>query len=87
MTSKNIGEYRDQVEEAGHTFCFGSVFFNVPISYDDDGEVLDKANLVTEPNTVCREDVQEFSSQMWGNIGGDRIIGSSSDLEQDPVVL
>lgn len=57
LTSKNIGDFRDEVEEAAHTFCFGSVLFNVPISYDVDGDVLDTRNLVTEPNAVSKEDV------------------------------
>ena len=88
LTSKNIGNFRDKVEEAAHTFCFCSVLFNVPITYDDDdGEVLDAANLVTEPNAVSKEDVQEFSSQVWGNVDGDYIIDSSGDLQQEEVVL
>ena len=87
LTSKNIGDFRDEVEEAAHTFCFGSVLFNIPISYDVDGDVLDTRNLVTEPNAVSKEDVQDFASRVWGNVDGDHIIDSSGDLEQDPVLL
>ena len=87
MASKNIGDFRDDVEEAAHTFCFGSVLFNIPISYVVDGDVLDTRNLVTEPNAVSKEDVQDFASRVWGDIDGDHTIDSSGDLEQDPVLL
>ena len=87
MTSKNIGDFRDQVEEAAHKFCFGSVLFNMPASHDKDREVLQTGNLFTEPNAVTKGEVLDFSGQVWGNIDGDHIIDSSGDLEQDPVLL
>ena len=87
MTSKNIRDFRDQVEEAADKFCFGSVLFNAPIACDDEVEVLDTANLVTEPNATSKKDVQDFASRTWGNVQGDHSIDSSSGLEHDPVVL
>ena len=62
LTSKNIGVFRDQVEEAPHTYCFGFVLFNIPISQDVDVNVQDTKNLVTVPNSVSKQDFQEFSS-------------------------
>ena len=52
LTSNIIGDVRDQAEETAHTFCFGSVLFTVPISYDVDGDSLDTKKLVTEKNCV-----------------------------------
>ena len=62
MTSKNIGDFRYQVEEVAHAFFFGSVLFKVPIAYDDEVQFLDTANLVTETNAASKEDVQEVAS-------------------------
>ena len=40
LESKNISDFRNQVDESSHSFCFGSVLFNMPASHDKDREVL-----------------------------------------------
>ena len=87
LTSKNIGDFKDQAEEATHIFCFCSMLFTIPISYDVDGDALDTKNLVTEPNTVFRQDSQECASQVWGNVDGIRIIDLNCDIKQELDVL
>ena len=36
LTSKNISDFRDLFELSEHMFCFGSMLFNFPTSYDED---------------------------------------------------
>ena len=57
------------------------MIFNVQTSCDEDIEVLDTGNLVTEPNAVSREDVLEFADQVWGNIDSYNIINSTRIIQ------
>ena len=87
LTSRNISNFRDQIEEAAHTFCFGSTLFNIPMFHDDEGSIIETWNLVAEPNVVTKGLVVGFSSQVWVNDEGDHAIDSNGNPETVPNVL
>ena len=87
LTSKNISDFRDHVEEAAHKFSFGFVLFNITTFHNDDRAVIETVHLVAVINVVTKGHVLGFSSQVWGNDDGYHMIDSNDDPEKDPVVL
>jgi len=87
MKQENVIEFKDNLEEAVNTYCFGSIVYAIPIEHDDAGVVVSTANLLTEPHLVPLEKVMDFAQQIWGNTDGDFRIDSDGTVETDPLVL
>ena len=64
MKQENIIEFRDNLEEAVNTYCYGSVVYAIPIEHNNNGDVVAIANLLTEPNSVPLEYVMDFAQQV-----------------------
>ena len=58
IKQSNIIEFKDRVEEVKNTFCYGSVLHTIPITYYDDGDVTEIANLLSEPHLCPIEKVR-----------------------------
>ena len=87
MKQENIIEFKDNLEEAVNTYCYGSVVCAIPINYDNAGAVVTTGNLLTEPHLVPLESVMVLAQQVWGNADGDFRIDSDGTAETDPIVL
>ena len=48
MKQKNIADFKESLEEAANTFCFGKVLHAIPLAHNTDGSVATSANLLTE---------------------------------------
>ena len=58
---ENIIEFKDNLEEAVNVFYYGCVVYAVPIEHDEDGNITETANLLTETNQCTLEKVMDFS--------------------------
>lgn len=87
LKKENIIEFKDNLEEAANAFCCGCVMHAIPTEHDDEGNILNAANLLAETNQVTLGQVMDFSRQIWGNEDGDHAIDSGGTAETDVVVL
>ena len=87
LKNENIVEFKDTLEEAVNNFCYGSAAHVVPVEHDEDGTLIQTANLITEPNLCPLDKVMDFAQQTWSNDSGDHKIDSDGTAESDVVVL
>ena len=62
MKQKNISDFKEIIEEAANTFCFGKVLYAIPLAQNTDGSVSTSANLLTESHLCPKNVVKDFSS-------------------------
>ena len=72
------------MDEANSEFAWGGVVNAIPLPHDAQGQVLEIASLLAEPNRISMEQVINFVEEIWGNTNGDRRIDIT---ETDPIVL
>ena len=50
MKRENIVEFKDNLEEAVNVFCYGCAMHAIPIKHNENGDIAETANLLTETN-------------------------------------
>ena len=63
MKRENTAEFKDNLEEAVNVFYYGCVMHAILIEHDENGDIVETANLLTETNQCALEKVMDFHSK------------------------
>jgi len=84
LSQEKIHDFKEALDKANSKFAWGGVINAIPLSHDAQGQVLETASLLAEPNRISMEQVIDFAEEIWGNTNGDRRIDMN---ETDPIML
>ena len=84
LSQEKIHNFKEALDEANSEFAQGSIINTISLAHDVEGQIIEIASLLAEPNCISMEQVIDFTEEIQGNTNGDRMIDMT---ETDSIVL